>query len=61
LGEVLQRIIWIDLLSNFGLFTVRQGLGVRKVLWIVGNCFVSHWNGVSGVYIQACDRCAADA
>jgi hypothetical protein len=57
--EVLQRIIWIDLLSNFGLFTLRQGLAIGKVLRTAGNFGLR--GGIGRLYAQAHGYCAADA
>jgi hypothetical protein len=57
--EVLQRIIWIDLLNDFGLFTLRQGLAIGKVLRAAGNFGLS--GGIGRVYAQAHGYCAADA
>jgi hypothetical protein len=56
--EVLQRIIWIDLLNNFGRFTLRPGLAICKVLRPAGNFAIS--GGMGGVYAHAHGYCAAD-
>jgi hypothetical protein len=57
--EVLQRIIWIDLLNDFGLFTLQQGLAIGKVLRPAGNFGLR--GGIGRVYAPAHGYCAADA
>jgi hypothetical protein len=57
--EVLQRIIWIDLLNNFGRFSLRPSLAIGKVLRAAGNFGLR--GGIGRVYAQAYTCCAADA
>jgi hypothetical protein len=49
--EVLQRILWIDLLKNFGRFTLRPGLAICKVLPPAGNFAIG--GGMGGVCAHA--------
>jgi hypothetical protein len=58
LVEVLQRIIWIDLLNNFGRFSFRPGLAICKVLRPAGDFAIS--GGLGGVSAHAHRYCAAD-
>jgi hypothetical protein len=57
--EVLQRIVWIDLLNNFALFTLGQSLSFCKVLRTAGNFGLR--GGIGRAYAQPHGGCAADA
>jgi hypothetical protein len=56
--KVCQRIVWIDLLNNFGRFTLRQGLAIVKVLRTAGNFGLR--DGIGPTYAQPHGYCAAD-